>query len=207
MPVTLDTYALTDLDTARDHLGIAPLVTTDDEIIKRYINVATFELEKKLDRKIVKRQYTETQDGRNSSKIMLTEWPADKPTELRFDASSDFTGADSLQDATNYVIEQSMFVALVNGLKFPHGTQNIRVIYEAGYDAAAIPWDIQQACLYIMEWHYRKRQNRDLNITGKTKLGENVSYLTDYPDWLMSIIEQYARGPFDMIANAPVLNV
>lgn len=202
MAVTLDTYALVTLDDAKDHLNIPASNTDFDDKVKRFINSATYDIENFIDRKVIKRSYTEYQDGRGSNKILLKQWPATKPTELWIDPSSEFTDTTNQLATTDYQIDNDSLVVLIFR-QFSKGTRNIKVTYEAGWDT--VPWPIQVACLWLVEFEYDISNDRRVGNTKKGKNQEDTEYHDDWPMWLQRKLLPYKRCEWP-IANSPVAN-
>ena len=164
MPVTLNTYALTTLETAKEHLGIPALTTTYDALIKRFINEATGRIESFTDRKLKKRTgIIEIQDGIAQDRILLDQWPATKPSELWIDSTGLFTDVTKKLDAADYSLDVSargegIGVVLTGGCLFPRGTKNIKLIYDGGY--TTVPDELEGACLWTVQFMYDMRSER-----------------------------------------------
>lgn len=195
---------LTDLATAKEHLNIPVAETGQDAILTRFIAEASKTIERFIDRNILTRTYTEYQDGRNQNRIMLRNFPAEKPSELRLDFTSVFTDADTLVDTDDYEIDTLGNEVLFIKRIFPKGTRNIKIVYDAGY--TTVPEDIESACLWLVEWYFDTRGSRNITEKARGKSGENIRWRDDWPDWLVRQLELYKRGPLDFIANAPVEN-
>ena len=193
---------------AKAHLDIPDAETSEDDVLNRLIAEASAAIESYIDRKVIKQTYTEYQDGRNSNRILLRHYPADKPTEVRIDYQSEFTDADTLLETDEYEVDQVGNELLLLHRIWPKGVRNIKVVYEAGLavDIASVPSDISGACLWVTEWFYELRKNRRLLNKSVGKNNETTRYRDDWPEWLHRQLDKYKRGPFDFIANMPVLN-
>jgi len=195
---------LTSLANAKEHLNIPVSETSQDTILTRFIGQASKTIERYLDRFIIKREYIEFQDGRNQNRIMLRNYPADKPSELRIDHSSEFTDADTLIETDDYEIDtlgnEVIFIERI----FPRGTRNIKITYDAGF--TTVPEDIESACLWMVEWYFDIRGSRNLTEKSRGKNQESTRWRDDWPDWLTRQLDAHKRGPLDFIANAPVEN-
>jgi hypothetical protein len=207
MAFVLDPYALTTVGNAKQHLGIMPADTTQDDILTRMINAASQKIEHYCDRKFKKRQYTEFYDGRGNDRMLLRNWPCDKPTELWDDPGNEFTSSTNLIDPADFVVEQSsdggIGIVLVNGLRFSRGNQNVKVVYDAGY--SAVPYDIEDACLFAVEFLYTMKQDRRIGVSSKGKNGESTQFREDLPRFVLDILDRYKREEF-ALAFAPVGN-
>lgn len=199
MAVTLSSFALTSLETAKEHLDIPVSVTTSDDVVKRFINAATFKIESYCDRFFKKRiGIVEYQDGLSQDRILLNQWPAEKPSELWIDAKSEFTDTDKQLDSDDYQLELSgkgegIGVVLTGGCGrfFPKGTRNIKIVYDAGYDV--IPDELEDACLWTVEFLYNMREDRRVGTSVKGKNQENITYLGALPEIVMLTLENYKR--------------
>lgn len=202
--MALDTYALTTLAKAREHLNVPiAVVDTDlDSIVERFINESTYLIEEFIDRKILTRSYTEYQDGRSNNRILLKQWPVTTLSEVWCDPSSLFTNTANQMAATDFRLVQESEVVLICGY-FSKGTQNIKVVYEAGY--ATTPYPLEAACLWMVEWFYEMRNDRRIGSKSKAKSGESTTYLSDWPEWLKTLLMKYRRAEWST-ANSPVLN-
>lgn len=202
--MALDTYALTTLAKAREHLNV-PTAVVDadlDSIVERFINESTYVIENFIDRQILTRSYTEYQDGRSNNRILLKQWPVTTVSEVWCDPSSEFTDTKNQIDSGDFRVVQESEVALICGY-FSRGTQNIKVVYDAGY--ATTPYPMEAACLWMVEWFYEMRNDRRIGNKSKGKGNERADYLSEWPEWLRSIMMKWRRAEW-ATANAPVLN-
>lgn len=215
--MALKANALTDLATAKTHLEIPSADTTQDAKVERFVNTASMWIENYCGRKLVTQTHTEYQDGRLSNRIMLRQWPitggpADSATkpEVSIDSRSVF-GVDSVMEVTNYYVdsESTFEIALVGcsgGGRFPRGTRNIKIVYEAGLGTVVgddIPDDLVNACLDYVLWLYDRQNDRRIGRTNKSKGDENVTYETSVPQSILDVLdENYKR-----IDHAPPVGV
>lgn len=210
--MALKANALTDLATAKEHLEIPGADTTQDSKVERFINTASDFFETYCSRKFITQTHTEYQDGRGSNRIMLRQWPitggpADGGTkpELFIDSNSVFD-ASSAVDVTSYYVDSESEFELVligcttEGSRFPRGTRNIKVVYEAGYGtvgAGDLPSDLVNACLDYVLWLYDRQNDRRIGRTNKSKGDENVSYEVSIPQSIMNVLDNnYKRVDF-----------
>lgn len=197
MPVTLSTYALTSLETAKEHLGIPGATTTFDDLIKRFINEATGRIETYCDRKLKQRtSITEIQDGFANDRILLDQWPATKPSELWIDGTGEFTDTTKKLAADQYALDMSargegIGVVLTKGCFFPRGIKNIKAIYDGGY--ATVPAELEGACLWTVQFFYDMRTERTVGLETKGKNQENTTYREDLPAIVLKTLDSYKR--------------
>lgn len=207
--MAVDTYALTSLAVVKEHLNIPALTTTFDSILERMINSSSLKIENYINRKVKKRAYTEYQDGRSNKRTLLKQWPADKPTEVWVDSSSEFTDVTNKLAATDYDLDQDseglgLGIVLLNGLYFSKGTRNVKIVYEAGY--ATIPYDLADACIWTVEYFYDMRSDRRIGTSSKGKNNENINYYPDLPEVIKDQLDKYRRVEFPS-ANVAVGNL
>lgn len=203
MPVTLSPYAMTTLDAAKEHLGIPGANTTYDDIVTRYINASSGRIESYCDRKFIQRSFTEYQGGIANDRILLGQWPANKPTELWIDSTGLFTDADKQLDTGAYELDfsargEGIGVVLTGGAGchqlFPRGRRNIKIVYTAGYaDLDALPDELEDACLWGMEFLYDMRNDRRIGTATKSKNQETITYYEDLPKIITQILDNYRR--------------
>lgn len=195
MPVTLSPYALTSLEAVREHLGVPPTTLTFDNLLTRFINVATAKIESFCDRKFLRRPTTEYQDGFANDRILLDQWPASKPSEVWIDGSSEFTDVANRLDPSQYELDLSArgegIGLSLKGRYFGKGTRNIKVVYLAGFDP--IPADLEDACIWMVEFLYDMRGDRRVGVETKGKNQENTTFLQNLPEIVLDTLNGYKR--------------
>lgn len=204
--MALKSNALISLAVAKDYLDIQVSDTTQDTRVERLINMASQFISEYCDRNFITGSYVDYQDGRKSNQILLRQWPATKPTDLRVDSSWAF-GTDTIIDPAEYDIVEDMFVVLRNTF-FPNGYRNIKVTYTAGYGTIGgnnLPSDIQEACLELVALYQNKRTDRRIGVQSKSKQGENITYIEDVPEDILSLLQNYKRYEFSP-ANVGIAN-
>ena len=193
---TIDPYALTSVAAVKEHLNIPDANTTQDNIITRMVNSASQMIETYLDRKILRRQYTEYYDGRGNDRFLVREWPVEKPTELWLDSTSTFTDVTKKYDLDEYEVdgEPAIGVTLLSGRRFAKGTRNIKVIYYAGYTVT--PAVIHEAAILFTEFMYDMKTDRRIGVSSKGKNAESTTFLGDLPDFVKNMLAPYQRMEF-----------
>jgi len=201
MAVTPHPFELTDLATAKEHIGIPTGSTSFDDVVQRFINQATEKIEKMTGRRLKQRTgIAEYQDGLGNNRILLDEWPAVKPTELWIDSTSDFTDVTKKLTTDQYELELSsrgegIGIVLVGGSNchrlFPKGTRNIKIVYDGGY--ATVPDDLEGACLWMVEFFYQQRSDNSVTVMVKGKNQENTTFREHLPMLHKETIDAYTR--------------
>lgn len=197
------TIALTTLTNARIHLQIPASKTENDAKIERLINSASQHCATYCDRRFISQAYTEYFHGRRQNFIMPKQWPIVSVSELRISNDRSWTDASSLVDASDYSIADDDTTIVLDGF-FPNGNKNIRLMSVCGY--ATIPYDLEHACLQMIEWWYRHNERQDIGRTSSSKGDESVGVLSEIPKHILQLLEGYKRVELPS-AYSPVQNL
>lgn len=196
--MSLNSNALCTIAQCKLYLDIASGDVSQDARLEQLINVSSSMIENYIDRKLIYQQYIERYDGRVNDRLLLKEWPAVKPTEIRSDNLWSFDN-NSIMPVENYEIDQQTTVVL-KGYFFPRGNQNIRVTYHAGYASPVLggagfplPTELNQAAIMLVAWQYQLRADRRLGIASKGKQGESISYVKGLPTEISMMLDLHAR--------------
>ena len=77
---------------------------------------------------------------------------------------------------------------------FPVGYRNIFVDYTAGYDPAAIPPNLKDACLQMVLWLYKAYEEKRFGITSRTLGDGSITIETsDVPKSVIDILNGYKK--------------
>lgn len=192
--ITLSPYALIDLATVKDLVGVPAGITTFDTRLTMYINSATAIVEKYCDRIIAQRSgLTDIFDGRASNKLLLRQFPVVSVQSITFADDGNFTDPTNLIDPSAYGLEDDS-VVFYTGQIVPSGYRNVQVSYTAGY--SPIPDDLIQAAAWMVEWFYQFNANRDIGRSSKSKGDENSLVLQSMPEIVMDTVQYYKRCEF-----------
>jgi hypothetical protein len=172
--------------------------TSQDAKIEQLINASSSMIENYLVRKLIYNQYIELHDGRVNDRLLLKEWPAEKPSEIRSDTLWSFDNT-TIMPPENYEMDQQTTVVL-KGYFFPRGNRNIKVTYYAGYASPVfggggfpLPTELNQACIMLVAWQYHLRADRRLGIASKGKQGESISYVKGLPAEIALMLDLHMR--------------
>ncbi len=218
MPVTLTPYALTDLATAKSHLGIKDTDTSQDDRVTKFINSATAWIERTTDRKLAKRTgLIQYMSGHRSNKLLLHEWPVktvqhlwdDPDHKYQSDTELKQNGSPGVTDPDFDIDDFQTGIVKYTGT-FSMGYRNIKCIYDAGYDStdpedALCLSELEMACLWLVEWFYRFRERQDIGRTQKGKGDENMQIMQNMPPATLQIILNYKRTEFPA-SDGPAFN-
>jgi hypothetical protein len=197
------TIALTSLATARIHCQIPTEKTQDDSKIERLINAASQFCMTYCDRKFVSASHTEYFHGRRQNFIMPRQWPVTAVASLKVHQDRDWSASSALVPAADYVIADEGTSIYYEGY-FPNGFSNVQLVYTGGY--TTIPYDLEQACLQLVEWWYRHNQRQDIGRTSSSKMDESVGVLAEVPKHIIQVLEVYKRIEFPS-SYSPVGNL
>lgn len=196
--MALKANALVSLATVKDHLDIPVGNTDQDSRLERMIDSASNLIERYVDRSLVKQSYTERQNGTGTKTLMLRNYPADKPTSLHIGENGVFE-ATHLIDTADYSLFGTDEIVLHTGL-FTRGTNNIKIIYEAGF--SPMESDLENACIELVEFLYERKSDRRVGLKAKSKNGETISFVQGIPEFIANELEPYVRFEFANSNNA-----
>jgi len=194
----LVSWALTDLDTVKEFLGIT--VDTYNDLLSRLINSASAFMEQTTSRKLKARDYDyslaadkfETwYDGDNSKKLFLRQWPLNSVTSpiLISGASVAVAGSTDYYASTGFVsynLRGELYYA--NG--FDAGKLNVRVSYNAGYATTSPGYlELQMVCNELVGLVYGE----------KNKLSFKSEKIGNYSYTIRDAVEVSKRGITDAV--------
>lgn len=197
------TIALTDLATARVQLQIPTAKTDNDAKIERLINAASQYCQTYCDRRFVSQDYTEYFDGRRMNFIMPRQSPVTAITSLKISNARSWSDPNALIDPTQYEISDDGATIVYNAF-FPNGFKNIQLVSTCGF--VTIPYDVEQACLQILEWWYRHNERQDIGRTSSNKGDESVGVLAEVPKHIFQLLQPYKTMDFPS-TYSPVQNL
>lgn len=189
--MALRANALTTLDACKIQLDIPTSNTAQDALLERYINSASQQIERYCDRSFISESKTEFYDGTRSNELLLRRSPVSAVSLVAVDSERTF-GSDTVLVASTYAVVGDVALRRHSGT-WGKGSQNIKVTYTAGY--STIPADLEDACILLVEHRYRMRGDRRLGRSSQGKQGESISYIADWPQEVLSILENYRITP------------
>jgi hypothetical protein len=204
---TLLSYALTDVASVKESLGIASSVTTYDNLITRKINQATLAIENYCGRRFASTVYTdEDYNGTQIDQIVLKNRPVIgtpvlevRDTTLNED---DFTTVEAtlLFTNANAGILDLDFRAIGRWRRY-------RVTYTAGY--TTIPEDLAEACVSLACFYYNEADSSSVGVSSKQEGQRKITYSNgSSPQTFKTIMQQLGiDGIIDSYANYPITSV
>jgi hypothetical protein len=175
--VAVDTYALIDLEEAKDILEIKG--HNENVEVERLIDGVTYDVESFIDRKRLTRTYTaERYNGTGLAQLRLRQYPVTSVTSVDFLSGVSTSGLtwDS-KDITNLVALDTVQDNEARGTLywydtgFPVGILNVRITYVAGY--ATVPHNIQLAVRGLLAWFRRQQDRHAVGIGSRTFAGQS----------------------------------
>ena len=175
---------LTELAKAREWIGVKTEV--DDSMLARLITAASAFIASFLSRSILSASYVEYRDGPGGYTLSLLNYPITAVSALEINGV-----AMALATGTvNYGYQFNDRQIVMRGYKFSRGIRNVKVSYTAGY--AAVPLDIEQACLELVAYKYRSRDW--VGQASKNVGAETVSFVTkEIPDNALGTLKRWSR--------------
>ncbi len=167
---------MTDLTTLANLRSWASIKNTDDDaLLERLITSVSARIETYCSRSFDQLGYLESYDGKGTSALPLKNFPIVAVSSLTIDGTSVPAAPDpspANPSPNGYRFSDTM-LSLVGGLyQFCRGYQNVLVAYTAGF--AAIPADVEQACIEWCAMRYRERDR--IGHRSKSIQGETVSF-------------------------------
>jgi uncharacterized phiE125 gp8 family phage protein len=154
---------LTTVEKVRSYLKLPDL--EDDEWLTELVTQASQEVKTALGRDILAADYTHAFDGDDEQEIVLRQYPVQTVTSVSVDGTA--VPARTVVSEGGWVLSGDA-VHLV-GYRFTRGTQNVVVVYRAGY--AAVPDDLERAVILQAALAYSDRDRfgkQSVNLNGES---------------------------------------
>jgi hypothetical protein len=184
--------ALSTLADVKAQLDIIPANVSQDSRLNLYINAATQAIETYCSREFsLNATRTEYHDGDNSNAILTFQWPINSISELWIDSGRLFTDVTLKLDATEYGYQGSNRVTLFDRIS-PKSSGVIKIIYSSGY--STVPYDLNLACIWLVEWFYFHRNRQDMGRTTASKGDESIGVLSEAPKMILQLLNPYRNN-------------
>lgn len=174
----LVSYALTDVASVKESLGISSGDTSKDNIIKRKINLATDAIEIYCnlpeDHHFKQATYTdELYDGSGSDSLLLRMRPVTQVGSISRRNAYENTDSWDAIDTQDYFTDLSS--GLVEGLAYHNERYNsFKVTYTAGY--STIPTALQEACVALASYYVSNDPTSGTNVKSKSEGARKIEY-------------------------------
>lgn len=166
----------TTLKAVKIDLDIPEEKTNDDRLLVRLIGRASRAVKNHIgDREIEKQTHTEILNGTGLREIKLNHYPVNEIKNVWIDSESDF-GSSTKEDAENYKIDKNTGVLSMTSEEavWPHGKNNIKVKYDAGYDP--IPEPIEEATIITVGSKFNKSKNISYGLSSESEDDVSLSW-------------------------------
>ena len=191
---TVDTVnQLVDIDTVRAFVGAKSDDADQENMLKFYINSASWFCNEKTDRLLKSRALTEYYSGDGSNTLLTDQYPITALTNV-YDDLDRVYGSDTEIDSDDLAImpQGLAYKIIYDGGTFTSGVRNIKIVYTAGY--TTIPYDLQQACLEIIAYFFKNSDENRFGVTSRTVGDGSLTVeTTNIPKSAMKILENYRK--------------
>lgn len=182
---------LTTVESARQYLGKPDDDVADDDLLLELCRKISERINSRLSRKLEAADYVEYIKGDGSNKIMLKQWPVNTVASI-YDDVNLLWPISTKKDASTIKISDEVpgqvylngDVFMDSGIFSAYEVENIKVSYNAGYEADDMPLDIEQAANKLVAVEYMKSKGIMVAIKGmgdpKTLIEEAWEELEPY---------------------------
>lgn len=176
---------LTTLENVRQFLAVKN--TTDDELLTSLITRASQFMETLCSQSLKSKTITERFDGSGGFRQFVTVSPIISVASVVVDGIN-VPSAGTSTTAAGYRIGHAHIIR--NLEKFPVGIENVEITYTAGL--ATIPTDLEQACIHLVAYWYRK--NTHIGEASKALAGGSTTFdMSEMPSDVKLTINNYSR--------------
>lgn len=167
-------YALIDVASVKESLGIASSVTTYDNLITRKINQATEIIERYCQRRFKLTTYTDEEyDAPNTDTLVLKQRPITNVAGFQTRDSSLNEGTWDSVDSDQFFSDNDAGILELNFGATGHWNR-YRVTYTAGYET--IPADIAEACATLAAYLVSNSDGSTANVKSKVEGQRRIEY-------------------------------
>lgn len=177
----LDTVnALITLDEAKDFLGSA---ASEDDLVQKIINQASWRANKEAARNLVARNYTgddaEYYNGDGTVTLLVRNYPINSITAIYQDSAREW-GTDTLIDSDSYCVDPELEGRIYfTDTTLTIGIRTIKLEYNGGFQS--VPWDLREAVLELVQYWYREKADKRVGVASRSLEGRSTSYTHKIP--------------------------
>lgn len=180
--------ALVTLDEVKAFIGSTD---SEDDIVERLINAASWRANKEADRQLKRRTLTEYYNGDGSNLLLVRNYPIQSITSIYMDSDREF-GSDTLVDADNYQIDpETESMIWFTGTVLLSGIRVVKVTYSAGY--GEVPWDLRESVLELVMYWYKEITDKRIGVASIGREGRNIAYTHKVPKDVLEMFWQYRK--------------
>lgn len=196
MAVVLDSannlIALADLKT---FMNVEASDTTFDDTYTLLINAVSKWFNNKTNRLLKARDNTEYYDGDGTTKLFTDNYPINSTSAtiaVYIDQEWLWPDSDKV-DQSDILIRSEEGVIIIKDQVFTEGTQNIKVVYNAGY--SSIPFDLQEACLLMCKLLDKRKDQDGAGLSTISLSNNQATYMLDKvaPEFVLDVVKTYWR--------------
>lgn len=174
-----------------------PSGSTEDAVLEDLINRASAWANRHTGRQLLEADYEEFYDGDGSDELMLNNYPVLEIASVHDDPIREFGASSLLVEDTDFLVDAA--AGILTGLPghpvFFRGKRTIKVAYSAGYADDAIPHDLKDAVLMIVQHHYKRMyQDQRIGLASETIGDQTFTYSEkDIPAKAQTTLDRYRR--------------
>lgn len=193
MPSLDSTIALVALADVKDYLKVTD--TSQDTILTYFINEVSRFINTYCGRQLVQKSYTEYYDGDGTDELLLKHYPIITLTSVYDDSLRTWAAATQVPAADILTYKDEGRIRVWNNTgSFSKGKANIRVIYDAGYAAASVPYDLQLAAKRLIAGQWMRQQHKQHDILTTSVRDQTTTFqITDLPPIVKAVLSEYRR--------------
>lgn len=175
---------ITTVESVKIYLNITD--TNSDSILASLVASISKQIETECNRVFAKKDYTEYYDGDGSDSLSLRQYPINSITSIHDDIGRDY-GASSLVAAADYTFDAESGIVKSDHC-FSAGKNNIKVVYNAGYEN--IPGDLELAANYLVAAEFKRSRTEVNTAEGQEAKERNIESLEKKAE---KIIDKYRK--------------
>lgn len=175
----------------QNYLGAAD---AEQNEVEYAINAASAYANQVTRRQLAARDHTDYYDGNNSQVLLLDHWPINTSATCGISVYIDTErayGSGTLVTTSDIAVYAAEGKLALEGDFFIRDYQAIKVIYNGGYSASAVPYDLQQAVKELAAWFYERGTKHRVGTTSFGGREATTSYEADIPKAVKAVLTQY----------------
>ncbi len=160
-----------------------------DDLLTVFIDRVSKRMETYCDRIFVSDEYTEYYDGDSRGFLYTNQYPITSVSGIWNDAAWTWD-TNKLVAAADYRISNNGRRVILKTGYFENYTENIKIIYTAGYASAAIPLDLVDACIKEVAKAYKQKGDPHVTVESHPD-GSSTRFATDFLPSTISVLDKY----------------
>mgnify|MGYP000879352831 CR=1 FL=1 len=192
-------YTLTQTADVKEYLNISS--ATYDALFEKLVYGVSEYLQSYLGgRSLEEAEYTEYYDGDGSNLLLLRQFPVASVTSLSYKSGTNTSPIWNLIDPNNYNVDTRS--GIIKNAPLPGGTQNIKVVYTAGYKIDfpnryttanhTLPHDLWMIATQLVAKVFDTRFSQ--GKINESVEGQSVNWTFSLTDEMKSSLSRYSQG-------------